>query len=351
MKVVCAARTMQVLSVRAPHPTEVSKSFTIYTERRTDTIIQQLTAHKPSESRVSAIPTILASDKENRMKKINIFSLAVLLVLSCLVSQGFSHPHILDLAEGRETSFAELIDDLLPTQVVFIGEVHDHPGHHQAQLAVIEALHQAGREVVIGLEMFQHGDQEVLDDWVSGRISREEFVEVYHRNWQWWPLYQPIFEFAREQGIELLGLNVPREITAQVAREGFDSLTPEQMQEIGFVSCRIGPEYEQFIRRAMGVHAHGDFDFQHFCEAQLVWDSAMARRISEYLDEHPQATVVVLAGNGHAWRYGIPDQLGLPAEKYAVILPETPGRADREDASLNDGDYLWLDFGPDSWQP
>jgi uncharacterized iron-regulated protein len=286
------------------------------------------------------------------MKKIGSFLLVSGLMLLYLAGPAGSHPHILELETGEETSFPELIENLTGKRAVFMGELHDHPGHHQAQLAVIQSLHEAGREVAIGLEMLQRDDQEVLDDWVSGRISQEEFLAVYHQNWQWWPLYQPIFEYARENEIQMLALNVPREITAQVAREGFESLTPEQMQEIGFVSCRIDPAYEEFIRRTLGgVHAHGEFDFQHFCEAQLVWDTAMAQVVRQHLDNHPGSTVVVLAGSGHAWRYGIPTQLEIPAREYAVILPEIPGRVDRQGASPEDADYLWLDLGPTSWQP
>jgi uncharacterized iron-regulated protein len=284
--------------------------------------------------------------------KINSFSLLVLcLLLIVPVAAAFGQPRILALETGQELSFDEFIAKLEKTRVIFMGELHDHQGHHQAQVAVIQALHTAGHEVVVGLEMFRQDDQEVLDQWVAGRLSREELVEAYHRNWQWWPLYQPIFETARENGLPLLALNVPREITAQVAREGFDSLTPEQMQEIGFVTCRIDPAYEKFIRRTMGAHGHHDFDFQHFCEAQLVWDTAMAKRLRQYLDENQRATVVVLAGSGHAWRYGIPFQLELPAGDYAVLLPEVAGRADREHSSPEDADYLWLDTGPAGWQP
>jgi uncharacterized iron-regulated protein len=285
------------------------------------------------------------------MKTIPFTFFVLYLLLFMLIGFGFGQPRILDLERNQEITFAELIANVEKTRVIFMGELHDHPGHHQAQLAVIQALHDAGQEVTIGLEMFQRDDQEILDQWVEGKISREELVEAYHRNWQWWPLYQPIFESARDKGHQLLALNVPREITAQVAREGFDSLTPEQMQEIGFVTCRVDPDYEQFIRRTLSAHGHHDFDFQHFCEAQLVWDTAMAQRLGQYLDEHPQATVVVLAGSGHAWRYGIPSQLGLPSDEYAVLLPEIAGRTERAETASEVADYLWLETGPAGWQP
>jgi len=55
---------------------------------------------------------------------------------------------------------------------------------------------------------------------------------------------------------------------------------------------------------------------------------------------------VVLAGNGHAWRYGIPEQLRRRAElSYRILLPEVPGRQDRSNTTGAEGDYLLLGLG------
>lgn len=272
--------------------------------------------------------------------------LAILLLLLVPARPGHGHPHLVKLDAMEGATFADLIADLQDERVVFVGETHDDPAHHQAQLAIIRALHQAGREVVVGLEMMRREDQELLDAWVARHLPPDQFEQIFHRNWGWWPLYRPIFEYARENSIPMLALNVSREITAQVAREGFDSLRPEQMRQLGNISCRLDPAYEQFIRRAMGGHAHGEASFQNFCEAQLVWDTAMAQRVRHYLDAHPQGKVVVLAGSGHAWKYGIPARLNIPADEYAVILPVVPGRT----VSPEDADYLWLDPSPADWE-
>ena len=52
----------------------------------------------------------------------------------------FAHPHLLDVDARVEVSVKTLLEDIRNVQVVFIGEFHDHAGHHQAQLAVIDAL-------------------------------------------------------------------------------------------------------------------------------------------------------------------------------------------------------------------
>lgn len=286
--------------------------------------------------------------------KIHILIFSLMSTLLFCAGTVRAHPHILDLSSGQEIAIDDLITDLDNAQVVFIGELHDHEGHHQMQLEIIRALRERGAPLAIGLEMFQNNYQDALDKWVTGEMGESNFLLVYHQNWSLWPLYRPIFTHAREHGIPLVGLNIPREITRQVAREGFASLDPEQLHGMnleGF-ACIVDPTYKQFIRRVLGFHGHADSDsFIHFCEAQLLWDAAMANNLVAFLEENPDHTLVVLAGSGHSWKYGIPAQLENLAEfDYRVVLPEVRGRIDRGSASASETDYLWLDFGEEGWQ-
>lgn len=266
-----------------------------------------------------------------------------------LVVSASAHPHILHVATGEMLDFNQLIVKLEQTPVVFIGEHHDHAGHHQMQLEVIRALAER-QKIAIGLEMFQAEDQQALDNWTAGFSSEEEFRQIYQRNWGWWSLYKPIFSYARQERIPMVGLNLPRSITRQVATSGFSSLDQEQVSFLGGMTCSVDATYEEFIRRAVGSHGHGSFDFSNFCEAQLVWDKAMARYMSRYLKNNPEQSAVVLAGNGHAWKYGIPAQIAdLGFKDFAVLLPEVSGRLTRDQVTLEDADFLWLDLGEGSW--
>ena len=173
-------------------------------------------------------------------------------------------------------------------------------------------------------------------------MDEKAFETVYRDNWNFpWPLYRPIFLFARERRIPVVGLNVPREITRQVARHGFDSLSSDQRQGLPFVTCQIDDDYMAYVREAHGAHGHGNMTFEHFCEAQLVWDKAMALNALRYLEKEPQRMMVILAGTGHARKGGIPRQLasnGSPP--YLVVLPEIPSQLDPETLSSKDADFL-----------
>jgi uncharacterized iron-regulated protein len=251
---------------------------------------------------------------------------------------------IVRVSDGTTISLSALTDELRDVSLVFVGEMHDQKVHHEIQLGIIQALEERGLQVAIGLEMFRRNSQEGLDRWIANEMDDDTFENLYYENWNL-PLhhYLDIFQYARERGIPLIGLNVSRTVTRQVARGGFDSLTPEQTQGLAGVTCDVDPAYEAFIRQALGMHGHGDMNFTYFCEAQLVWDTVMAQTAIQYLTDNPGHIMVVLAGNGHAWKRGIPEQVRRRSSiDFAVVLPEMSGRIDADSVSLEDTDYLWL---------
>jgi uncharacterized iron-regulated protein len=256
-------------------------------------------------------------------------------------SAGLSE-NLLRISDHEETSLEEILPDLRKVPLVFVGELHDQASHHWAQLQVIRRLHDANVKVAIGLEMIRADYQKSLDQWVRGEISEKQFVPIFERNWSRWDLYGDIFRFGREHGIPMVGLNVSPKITRKVAREGFSSLSEEQLKDLPPVRCDVDAVYQDFIRRALGEGVKPAMSFQHFCEAQLVWDGAMAWHLEQFLQENPGYTVVVLAGSGHSWKRGIPEQIRRRTDfAFRVILPETE-RLNRATATTEDADYLWL---------
>jgi uncharacterized iron-regulated protein len=153
-------------------------------------------------------------------------------------------------------------------------------------------------------------------------------------------LYKDIFLYARDHNIPLIGLNVPREITKKVSENGFGSLTQRERKKLPpGVTCELDGRYKDFLRRLFHVKGKSDASFNNFCEAQVLWDQAMAFYLSRYVEKNPERVVAVLSGSVHAWKYGIPRQLqryiSLP---YKVLLPDLPG--DYSTLSRDDADYL-----------
>ena len=255
--------------------------------------------------------------------------------------------HILKTSSGITLGLGQILSDLKKAPLIFVGEQHGDTRHHELQLRVLRTLHNLGIPVAIGLEMFTTRDQEYLDSWIQGTLSEKEFVRAHERNWgNTWHLYSPIYRYAREKNIPLVGLNVPKEITTRVARQGFSSLSPEQRSQLPLVSCDVDEKYKSFIKMALSAHEpwENSSTFESFCEAQLIWDTTMAFRLVRHLERNPGVTVVVMAGNSHSWRSGIPEQLSRFGNgiDYRIILPEVPPVQTRQFIDSTVADYLWL---------
>jgi uncharacterized iron-regulated protein len=264
-------------------------------------------------------------------------------LLSCRPLTAAAGPiRLYDLAARRILTGSQALAGLQTARFVVVGELHTNARHHLAQLQVIQALERSGRQVAVGLEMFRSDSQADLDRWVSGSMDPDRFKRVFLDNWGYrWDLYRPIFDYARRRHIPMVGLNVPDDITSQVALHGFESLNKEQRGALEGITCDVTPAYRDFIMQAYGAHSHGQMEFGRFCEAQLVWDAAMAINSITYLQQHPRQVLVILAGSGHARKPGIPAQLEKRTSwPCAVVLPETPGIFDANTLSGRDADFL-----------
>ncbi|MFZ7125843.1 MAG: ChaN family lipoprotein [Desulfobacterales bacterium] len=256
--------------------------------------------------------------------------------------------NLYEVESGQVMPLEEAVERMADSRIVLVGEHHTRASHHEAQLQIISALEKSGRSVAVGFEMFRSDANPDLESWVDGTLSEEAFERIYLDNWNFpWPLYRMLFVHAREAGLPLIGLNVSREITRQVARQGFQSLSEAQKGSLPIVTCDVDENYMAFIRGAHGAHGHGGMNFTHFCEAQLVWDKSMAANAVRYIDANPGKALVVIAGTGHARKGGIPAQIReISKAPFTVILPEVPGSLDKGSMTVEDADYLILNLAP-----
>jgi uncharacterized iron-regulated protein len=120
----------------------------------------------------------------------------------------------------KPTSIQEIVANAAKQDVVLLGEQHDLEDHHRWQLQMLSALHAQRPEMVIGFEMFPRRIQPVLDQWVAGSLSAQEFLKQaeWDKVWTFPPhIYMPLFEFARINKIPMRALNVEKSLTRMVA--------------------------------------------------------------------------------------------------------------------------------------
>jgi uncharacterized iron-regulated protein len=163
--------------------------------------------------------------------------------------------------EKKFSDFETMLSDLAKADVVFIGEQHDDPNTHRLERALLEGLARrrgaSGASVVVALEMFERDVQPVLDEYLAGKITEEEFLKQ-SRPWPRYATdYRPIIEFARAHSWRIIASNTPRRYASQVAKSGLAELEKLPASERGFIAreinCPMDDYYKRFIE-AMGGH-------------------------------------------------------------------------------------------------
>lgn len=251
---------------------------------------------------------------------------------------------IFSLRDAGTVSTDQLVASLRGARVIFFGERHSSAEDHVAQRTVIQALHESGVSLAIGMEMFRREAQPDLDRWVAGELDERALRAVYDSHWdsRLYEQYNEILLFARQERIPLVGLNVGRDIIGQVTRGGFGSLSEEQRRELRVDSCDITERYADILRRVTGGKERGQGAFVNFCQAQIVWDAAMARTIADYIQPNRERILLVMCGNFHAWRHGIPGRLAaLTDAPVKIVLPAGDDTVRQYDILLEDADYVW----------
>lgn len=235
--------------------------------------------------------------------------------VSPMLAQPNSQPVEMQLLASPET----IIQELVKADVVYLGEIHSSPDDHKAQLEILQALYQENPKIALAMEMFQRPYQDILDQYLDGQITETQLIEQteYEQRWGFpWEYYAPLLQFAKTHQLPVLALNTPTEISRKAARNGLESLTSDELQQIPPLDeiRTDNAEYRQMVQEVYNQHqqaGHGNSDgFERFFSVQVLWDETMAEGIADFLTANPDYQVVVIAGRGHiVYGYGIPSRV------------------------------------------
>jgi aminopeptidase N len=224
-------------------------------------------------------------------------------------------------------SIPDIIDKAAGKKIIYVGEIHNRFEDHRAEFNVIRALHKKNSRIAIGMEMFQKPFQQILDDYIAGKIDEREFLKKseYFKRWSFdYTLYREILLYAREYKIPVIALNIRGEVVSKVAKSGLLSLSKEELKDVPEDMNLSDSPYRKRLKEFYGLHQEEapamNFDF--FYEAQVLWDESMAHNLNDFMQKHPDLQVVVLAGGGHlAYGSGIPDRAyRLNKQDYSIVL-------------------------------
>lgn len=245
-------------------------------------------------------------------------SMSILVLSGCAGVYTSDHPldqKILDTTDGKYISESETNNLIASADVVYLGEVHDNPWHHQIQLDVIRTLVASGRKPAVGMEMFSNSQTSHLMAFADGFVRPDNAGNVSNKKqrqlrkqlgWgkerdQEWAAYYPLMQQAGESGLPLFGIDLPAGIRRRITRVGLENLSPVEQRLItrtGFDNSTYQQVmYEEFTRGHCGWNDPALL--QKLYQTWIARNDAMATAISDMLSTTENRPVIIIVGNGH----------------------------------------------------
>lgn len=222
-----------------------------------------------------------------------------LLPLACTVPA-----HLVSTADDTTVTVEQAAAALCQADVVALGEMHQTPPVHALHKDLVEALfRRRGTDLVIAMEMFDRDVQSVLLRYISGDADEYQ-LRTEAKPWPDYVRdYRPLVQFARENGIVVLGANAPADLAARVRKEGLAAV-----QGAPFLPRSVSvPEddgYEAFRQMMAGHPGVGPETIHRYYEAQCLRDDSMAEVVVDWLQQKRAAgrrpLVVLVCGHGHS---------------------------------------------------
>ncbi|MFD1315686.1 ChaN family lipoprotein [Namhaeicola litoreus] len=185
------------------------------------------------------------------MKNIVLTFLNLALFIPLMAQQNPAY-QIFDF-KGKQTEYNEMLKELAKSDMVFFGEHHDNPISHWLELEVTQGLFEKTKgKLILGAEMFENGNQLVLNEYLSGFYEEDKMMPEVTQLWSNYETdYRALVQFAKENKIPFIATNIPRRYASMIYKggiEALDQLSPEAKR-------MIGPELKKYFDPTVKAYA------------------------------------------------------------------------------------------------
>ena len=178
---------------------------------------------------------------------------------------------------GKPAKYEKMIKDLAKSDMVFFGEYHTDPISHWMQLEMSKSFFEIkGDKLFFGAEMFENGNQLVIDEYLSGLYTEDKMIPEITQMWDNYKTdYKPLLDFAKDKGLRFIATNIPRRYASMINKkgiEGLNELSPEAL-------AMIGPDLEKYFDPTVKAYAEmADMMGEHVPPNMLNIQTAQASK-------------------------------------------------------------------------
>jgi uncharacterized iron-regulated protein len=262
---------------------------------------------------------------------------------------------VVELATRRTLSFEAFVKAVAQAQIVAVGEEHYHPDIQAFELRLFQALAQhRPRHIALAMEFLERDMQLAVDAYLSGNSDAVTLQTQIKATPDFIQFYFPLLQYARQAGVPLLALNVPRSLARRVTKEGLqavaESILPPERAYMAATFLPITPQYRTYFLQAVAAaHPLAEEQRDRFVEAAHLKDDTMAESLAAFLERAADMTVLAIAGRFH-FDYGlaIPALLRQRRPRVTMQRVTTMAVAANDIIDLRDlarealADYVWF---------
>lgn len=211
-------------------------------------------------------------------------------------SQSYSNDHpsyVIFDKSGDKVSYSQMLKTISKNDICLFGEMHNDPISHWLEMSLEKDLFALkGDRLVVGAEMWESDNQQVLDEYMKHGLIDESTYEENSHLWTNFTDYRPMMVFANENNIRFVATNVPRRYARMVSDFGLeilDSLDQNVYQWLAPMPLKV--DYNEVIYtfigesfKQMGSAPMMKKNVQNIVAAQALKDATMAHFIAKAMN-------------------------------------------------------------------
>ncbi len=202
---------------------------------------------------------------------------------------------------------------ILKARVIYLGETHDNPRHHELQEEILHMLAQNKRLPAIGFEVFSIEQTPYLLNYIQtpsasqaspkddSALDRLRQQLGWKADDQQWVFYSRLLKIAKQYQLPVFGADLAAGITRRLTRVGVQGLSALESGLL-FPSGFKNSAYQQLMYQKFTQSHCGWSDPELLLRLYDTWlarNDAMAMSIRVSLQERSSQPVVMILGSGH----------------------------------------------------
>lgn len=263
---------------------------------------------------------------------LNFSLLSLLLVILCPSADA----QIIDVKTGDEISVEDLVRRVRDADMLLLGEFHDNVFHHRERGVLIKLLALPAMTVIS-----EHLPAESRVNFSGSTLSALELAGFDKKAWDW-PLHASLFDAIRLTGNTLVGGNLAKGVSKDLAKNGRNILTRKMDEAIERATLNV--QSRQALDQDL-IDGHcGQLPEKYLPPMQLIQRATDSSFALSMLENKP---AILIAGNGHVRKdYGVPQVINSIAPEMKII---SIGFHERSNSEVNQTpsfnglyDFVWL---------